>query len=305
MPKCRWQTPLALPVWPTLPTCWPAVDPDAGLDPGLDLAQVRAVVAHPVVAEQRHRQPAVERPVRLTLHVLVLAADLEHHAAGRGDHRLAAVGEDVGRRVFPVGRVEGDVARPSPGRRTPLAFGGVAAGFFARRLCVGVAGGGRARARPSAGRRGSAPARPRSGDGSTNCGVGAATGAPPGVPQAASDSTATVRTERVRRETTAPSWQKSSSRADRPLVDRLAAARGARREGDRAWPSGNGSWPAAAPPPPGWLPPPQSAPPGDAAPAVPPRPSYREPHPITTGAAAGRRRALTLVWFALFGSTRP
>ena len=63
-------------------------------------------------------------------------------------------------------------------------------------------------------------------------------------------------------------------------------------------------WPAAEPPPPGWLPAPADAqPPASAAefPGRPARPVYREPHPI--GAApllCGMGAAL--LWFALFGS---
>lgn len=64
----------------------------------------------------------------------------------------------------------------------------------------------------------------------------------------------------------------------------------------------HGIWPAAQPPPPGWLPvggdtPP--APPGLPA-GAPPRPVYREPHtisaaPLLSGMAAA------MVWFAAFG----
>jgi hypothetical protein len=63
-------------------------------------------------------------------------------------------------------------------------------------------------------------------------------------------------------------------------------------------------WPAAEPPPPGWLPPTADGrPPGPSGlfPGQPPRPVYREPHPI--GAApllTGMGAAL--IWFALFGS---
>jgi hypothetical protein len=42
------------------------------------------------------------------------------------------------------------------------------------------------------------------------------------VPQAARENAATVRIERVRRETTETSWQKPSIPADPPTVDRLA-----------------------------------------------------------------------------------
>jgi hypothetical protein len=61
-------------------------------------------------------------------------------------------------------------------------------------------------------------------DGSTNCGVTVAAGVPPGVPQAASENAATVKIERVRRETTEPSWQKASVPADPPPLDRLAGS---------------------------------------------------------------------------------
>src|SRR4051812_2813618 len=59
----------------------------------------------------------------------------------------------------------------------------------------------------------------------------------------------------------------------------------------------HGSWPAAAPPPPGWLPErPAATPLGP-----PPRPVYREPHPIAVAPLLCGVGA-TLVWFALFGS---
>jgi hypothetical protein len=58
----------------------------------------------------------------------------------------------------------------------------------------------------------------------------------------------------------------------------------------------HGSWPAAQPPPAGWLPERPPAPPGP-----PPRPVYREPHPITVAPLLSGIGA-TLVWFALFGS---
>jgi hypothetical protein len=61
-----------------------------------------------------------------------------------------------------------------------------------------------------------------------------------------------------------------------------------------------GTWPAAEPPPPGWLP---TA--FDSRPEVPPpgprRPVYREPHPISAGPLLAGMGA-TLIWFALFGS---
>lgn len=60
------------------------------------------------------------------------------------------------------------------------------------------------------------------------------------------------------------------------------------------------SWPGAAPPPQGWLPPPQHVRPFPVAPA-PPRPVYREPHPIRTAPLLAGLGAAT-VWFALFGS---
>jgi len=59
-----------------------------------------------------------------------------------------------------------------------------------------------------------------------------------------------------------------------------------------------GFWPAAEPPPPGWMPAP-----GDMRPPAtpPPRPVYREPHPVRLGQLfAGIGAAI--VWFALFGS---
>ncbi len=58
-----------------------------------------------------------------------------------------------------------------------------------------------------------------------------------------------------------------------------------------------GAWPAATQPPPaGWLP---DRPPPPMGP--PPRPVYREPHPITVAPLLSGLGA-TLVWFALFGS---
>ena len=58
----------------------------------------------------------------------------------------------------------------------------------------------------------------------------------------------------------------------------------------------HGAWPAAAQPPAGWLPDRPSAPAG-----LPPRPVYREPHPIAVAPLLSGVGA-TLVWFALFGS---
>jgi hypothetical protein len=58
----------------------------------------------------------------------------------------------------------------------------------------------------------------------------------------------------------------------------------------------HGIWPAAANPPAGWLPDRPAAPVGP-----PPRPVYREPHPIAVAPLLSGAGA-TLVWFALFGS---
>ncbi len=58
----------------------------------------------------------------------------------------------------------------------------------------------------------------------------------------------------------------------------------------------HGPWPAAAHPPAGWLPDRPSAPLGP-----PPRPIYREPHPIAVAPLLSGVGA-TLVWFVLFGS---
>jgi hypothetical protein len=59
----------------------------------------------------------------------------------------------------------------------------------------------------------------------------------------------------------------------------------------------HGSWPAAAQSPPaGWLPDRPAAPAGP-----PPRPVYREPHPVAVAPLLAGVGA-TLVWFALFGS---
>jgi hypothetical protein len=63
-----------------------------------------------------------------------------------------------------------------------------------------------------------------------------------------------------------------------------------------------GSWPAAAPPPAGYLPPhyPPETPSG-LLPAAPPRPIYREPHPVTSLPVLSGLCAATL-WFVVFGS---
>lgn len=58
----------------------------------------------------------------------------------------------------------------------------------------------------------------------------------------------------------------------------------------------HGSWPAAAQPPAGWLPDRPAAPVGP-----PPRPVYREPHPIAVAPLLSGVGA-TVVWFALFGT---
>ncbi len=63
-------------------------------------------------------------------------------------------------------------------------------------------------------------------------------------------------------------------------------------------------WPAAEPPPPGWLPAPADAPPPASSPAppgLPARPVYREPHPIGVAPLLSGMAA-ALLWFALFGS---
>lgn len=61
-------------------------------------------------------------------------------------------------------------------------------------------------------------------------------------------------------------------------------------------PQQHGGW-AETSPPPGWLPP-NAAP---ALPSLPPRPVYREPHPIRTAPLLSGLGAASL-WFALFGS---
>jgi hypothetical protein len=58
----------------------------------------------------------------------------------------------------------------------------------------------------------------------------------------------------------------------------------------------HGAWSAAAHPPAGWLPDRPAAPVG-----LPPRPVYREPHPISVAPLLSGIGA-TLIWFALFGS---
>jgi hypothetical protein len=67
----------------------------------------------------------------------------------------------------------------------------------------------------------------------------------------------------------------------------------------------HGSWAAATPPPPGWLPPAAARPalptPSGLFPGQPPRPVYREPHPVNAAALLAGIGS-TLLWFALFGS---
>ncbi|MFG1605926.1 hypothetical protein [Actinoplanes sp. NPDC049265] len=58
-------------------------------------------------------------------------------------------------------------------------------------------------------------------------------------------------------------------------------------------------WPAAQPPPPGWLPAGADHPPV-LPPGQPPRPVYREPHPIRTAPVLSGMGA-ALIWFAAFG----
>lgn len=63
----------------------------------------------------------------------------------------------------------------------------------------------------------------------------------------------------------------------------------------------HGSWPGAAPPPPGWVPPGQARPPAEAPAGLPPRPRFREPHrigagPLLAGLGAGA------FWVGLFGA---
>lgn len=66
-----------------------------------------------------------------------------------------------------------------------------------------------------------------------------------------------------------------------------------------------GSWPGAAPQPPGWLPPPGARPamptPSGLFPGQPPRPVYREPHPVGAAPVLAGIGG-TLLWFALFGA---
>ena len=57
-----------------------------------------------------------------------------------------------------------------------------------------------------------------------------------------------------------------------------------------------GSWPGATPPPP----PVPPRPPSGLFPGQPPRPVYREPHPVSAGPVMAGIGA-TVVWFALFG----
>lgn len=60
------------------------------------------------------------------------------------------------------------------------------------------------------------------------------------------------------------------------------------------------SWPVAEPPPPGYLPPRELPQPTPVFAVMPPRPFYREPHPVTAGPVVSGLAAAAL-WFALFG----
>lgn len=61
------------------------------------------------------------------------------------------------------------------------------------------------------------------------------------------------------------------------------------------------SWPVAAPPPPGYVPPRDLPQPAPLLSGLPPRPVYREPHPVSAGPVISGLAATT-VWFVLFGS---
>jgi len=67
----------------------------------------------------------------------------------------------------------------------------------------------------------------------------------------------------------------------------------------------HGSWSASTPPPPGWLPQAAARPamptPSGLFPGQPPRPTYREPHPIGAGPVLAGMGSAAL-WFVLFGS---
>jgi len=62
-----------------------------------------------------------------------------------------------------------------------------------------------------------------------------------------------------------------------------------------------GSWPVAEPPPPGYLPPREVPHSSRVFAVMPPRPFYREPHPVTAGPVVSGLAA-TALWFVLFGS---
>ena len=97
---CRW--------CPTCPTDWPAATRAPGAELVVDQREVRRRSSAP---RRRPGSPGTCRPARPVVGGRVPPVDpvhLEHHAVGRGHHRRATGGEDVGGRVLVVGmRVRG------------------------------------------------------------------------------------------------------------------------------------------------------------------------------------------------------
>jgi hypothetical protein len=129
-----------------------------------------------------------------------------------------------------------------------------------------------------------------------------------GVARATQAAELPAGTGTVRGTITAPSWQKRMIRAVRAAVARLVRVRrrgsGFLESGEDGMVERQGSRPGAVPPPPGWMPPAGRPPvpsPSGLFPGHPPRPEYREPHPVTAAPVLAGIGA-TLLWFALFGS---
>src|SRR5690242_16484706 len=78
----------------------PGCNTYAWLDPIADLREVRAVVAHAIVADDRHCQPAAGRTVVDLRIPAILAAHKVYHAVGHGDEFTPDRAEDIGRRII-------------------------------------------------------------------------------------------------------------------------------------------------------------------------------------------------------------
>jgi hypothetical protein len=82
----------------------------AGLDPVGDLREMRAVVAHAVVADDCYRQPATGRAI-VDLRILaILPAHKVHHAVGHRDTRAPQRAENIGRWIVVVETPVADLA---------------------------------------------------------------------------------------------------------------------------------------------------------------------------------------------------